>query len=112
MRCRILIRGPLGCGSSLACLQLLTLTIGTRHCRPGFMSTTVDRGVAAAYASAPGKPGLVFELSQGMVDRGADISFLSYYPHEREVLFAPLCGLEVRGSRVTGTTAVLDEVRV
>uniref|UniRef100_A0A7S2FQQ3 Uncharacterized protein n=1 Tax=Haptolina brevifila TaxID=156173 RepID=A0A7S2FQQ3_9EUKA len=72
------------------------------------MSTTVDRGVAAAYASAPGKPGLVFELSQGMVDRGADISFLSYYPHEREVLFAPLCGLEVRGSRVTGTTAVLD----
>lgn len=30
-----------------------------------------------------------------MVDRGADISTLSQFPQEREILFAPLTGNEV-----------------
>ena len=33
----------------------------------------------------------------GMVDRGADLSWLSQYPGEKEVLFAPLTGMEVIG---------------
>ena len=44
---------------------------------PSFMSTTTDRAVALAYASATSGPGVVFEIRQGMVDRGADISWLS-----------------------------------
>ena len=43
----------------------------------------------------------------GMVDRGADISWLSQYPHEKEILFAPLTGLEVQGSRVDGSVLTL-----
>ena len=33
---------------------------------------------------------IVFEAEQGMIDRGADLQLLSQYPHEREILFAPL----------------------
>ena len=32
----------------------------------------------------------------GMIDRGADLTLVSQYPHEREILFNPLTGLEVR----------------
>ena len=33
-----------------------------------------------------GSLGLVFEIVQGMVDRGADVSWLSQYGHEKEIL--------------------------
>ena len=35
------------------------------------------------YASSGKGASIVFELPQGMVDRGADIAFLSQYPHDR-----------------------------
>ena len=35
-----------------------------------------------------------------MVDRGADLRWLSQYPHEAEILFPPLTGLEVQSTRV------------
>ena len=69
-----------------------------------FMSATLDPTVAQFYASQPGKPGTVLEIQQGMVDRGADMSWLSQYPAEAEILFAPLTGLEVQYSAVKGTT--------
>lgn len=50
----------------------------------GFMSCTLEQGVAMSYAASGA--GFVFEIQQGMVDRGADIGFLSQYPHEREIL--------------------------
>ena len=31
----------------------------------------------------------------GIVDRGADLSWISQYPFEQEVVFPPLCALEV-----------------
>ena len=31
----------------------------------------------------------------GATDRGADLTWLSQYPHEEEILFAPLTSLEV-----------------
>ena len=65
----------------------------------GFMSTTLDRRVAMAYAGSGGASA-VYEIRMGMVDRGADLSWLSQYPHEKEILFAPLTGIEVQQTRV------------
>ena len=42
-----------------------------------FMSTTFDREVAMQYASVPGKPALVFEMQMGMIDRGAELRWIS-----------------------------------
>ena len=72
-----------------------------------FMSTTTNREVALSYASMK-SAGFVFEISQGMVDRGADVSFLSQYPQENEILFAPLIGLEVRSTRVDGAALAVS----
>ena len=54
-----------------------------------FLSTTRDEATALGYAKGT-RGGFVFEIQQGMIDRGADIGFLSQYPFEEEVLFAPL----------------------
>ena len=72
-----------------------------------FMSTTLDRKVAMSYAAKDDKPGFVFQIQQGMVDRGADIGWLSQYPHEAEILFAPLTGLEVLSMHVEGAVLVV-----
>ena len=74
-----------------------------------FMSTTLDRRVALEYVSRPGdgRPSILFEIQMGMVDRGADLSSLSQYPHEREILFNPLTGLEVHSTRVEGGVLVV-----
>ena len=72
-----------------------------------FVSTTTDRSVAAAYASG-GSGGLVLELQQGMCNRGAELAWLSQYPHEREILFAPLTGIEMRSTRIEGRTIVAE----
>ena len=43
-----------------------------------FLSTTLDRKVAFDYAGNNlGKPGLIFEVQMGMVDRGAELKWLS-----------------------------------
>ena len=55
---------------------------------PAFMSTTLNREVAMTYASGSGV-GIVLAIRQGMVNRGADISWLSQYPHEAECVAAP-----------------------
>ena len=50
-----------------------------------FMSTTLERNVAMGYASDDkATMGIVIEAQQGQVNRGADMSWLSQYPHERE----------------------------
>lgn len=79
---------------------------------PGFMSTTLDYGVAMQYASDQnasntGIGGIVFEIQQGLIDRGCDLSWLSQYPFEREILFAPLTGIEVLDTRVDGSVLVV-----
>ena len=45
----------------------------------GFSSTTVDRGIALFYSKAKDAKivSTIIEASQGMIDRGADISWLS-----------------------------------
>ena len=76
---------------------------------PAFMSTTLDQAVAMGYASGDGsRAGIVIEVQQGMVNRGADISWLSQYPHEREILFGPLTGIEVLDTRIDGSVVVIE----
>ena len=42
------------------------------------MSTTFNHGVAMSYAVGDGsKPALVFEMQMGMIDRGAELSWIS-----------------------------------
>ena len=49
-----------------------------------FMSTTFERAVAMKYATSDtSKPALVFEMQMGMVDRGAELDWVSQYPHEK-----------------------------
>merc|ERR1740130_1242046 len=71
-----------------------------------FMSTTKDRAVAMQYAASGGR-GIVFEIQQGMIDRGADVGWASQYAHEAEILFAPLTGLEVQSTKVHGSVLVV-----
>ena len=52
--------------------------------------------------------GIVIEVQQGMVNRGASISPLSQYPHECEILFGPLTGIEVLGTRIDGSLVVVE----
>ena len=75
-----------------------------------FMSTTADRDVAMDYAKATVKEAAscVMEVKMGMIDRGADLSWLSQYPHEREITFPPYTGLEVLGTRVEGSVLVVE----
>ena len=49
------------------------------------MSTTLTKDVAVSYASGNGM-GLVFEVQQGMVDRGANLSWLSQCAHPPHTL--------------------------
>ena len=61
-----------------------------------FMSTSTERDVALGYMKQSGKDSqILFEIRMGMIDRGADVSMLSQFPGEREILFAPLTGLEL-----------------
>ena len=60
-----------------------------------FMSCTTDMKVALDYSKGDGA--LVFRISVGMIDRGADLRFLSQYPGEREIVMPPRSCLEVRG---------------
>jgi hypothetical protein len=62
----------------------------------GLMSTTTSRETAVAYSGKDGQRCTVLEISAGRVDVGADISFLSQYPGEKEFLMQPLSCLEVR----------------
>ena len=42
-----------------------------------FLSTTLDRQVAFDYAGGSRGPGLIFEVQMGMIDRGAELAWLS-----------------------------------
>ena len=55
----------------------------------GCMSTTSSRDVAKDFAASD-CPLLFKFMSRSFMSHGADISFLSVYPEEREVLYPPL----------------------
>jgi hypothetical protein len=79
----------------------------------GFMSTTKDRAVAEKYSTEKeDQPSMVFEIQMGMIDRGASIQFLSQFPAEEEILFAPLTGLEVMGTIQVNGRALVVQLRL
>ena len=77
---------------------------------PAFMSTTRQKEVAVGYAGGlhSKETPMVFKMEQGMVNRGAEISWLSFYPFEEEVLFSPLTCIELRAASTQGNAIVLD----
>lgn len=76
------------------------------------MSTTLDEDVAKFYAAGGSsdktKAGILFEVQMGMIDRGASMGWLSQYPHEQEITFAPLTGLEVVSTTVDHSVLVVQ----
>ena len=54
-----------------------------------FLSATTEKEVAMEYASNS-KSKVLLEIHQAYVGRGADLSWLSQYPFEAEVIFPPL----------------------
>merc|ERR1719422_2957422 len=73
------------------------------------MRTTLDESVAKTYAmGGDGRVATVLEIKMGVVDRGADLSVFSQYPHEREICFAPLTGIEVLNTRVEASLLVVE----
>jgi len=74
----------------------------------GFLSTTTDLDTAVTYASAGERP-MIFEIDFGMVDHGADISWISYFQSEAEVLLPPLCMLQVNGAARYERTGVKND---
>jgi hypothetical protein len=86
----------------------------------GIMSTTFDKKVALQYARACGHVSqeqcsarsTIIEISQGLADRGADLSWLSQYPDEKEVAFPPCTGLQVEWAVVDSQTPTVMTVRV
>jgi len=76
-----------------------------------FISATTDRTVAQNYAGKGGsekKLGIVLEIQPGLVDRAADLSWISQYPFEQQVLFAPLTALEVVQRRIEDDIIVIE----
>jgi hypothetical protein len=77
-----------------------------------FMSTTRDRAVALSFATKDEHSSMVLEIQMGMVDRGAPVQWISQFPKEEEILFAPLTGLEVVGVPRVEKRAVVIELRL
>ena len=65
----------------------------------GFMSTSTTRAVAVEYSGLGreqhGIP-TIFEINVGKTSMGADLSWLSQFQHEKEMLYGPLTHLQVR----------------
>ena len=68
----------------------------------GFMSTTTDKSEAMKYAMYSGAP-IIFEVQQGMVAKGADVSWLSQFPSEAEGARPP----SVRGHEASHSLALV-----
>ena len=73
------------------------------------MSCSQSRDVALEYS----RGGYLLELRTGMTTRGADLSWVSFYPEEREVCLPPCTAMEVLSkSRVVDDVVVMDLVVV
>ena len=90
------------------------------------MSTTTVKHVAYDYATGgPAsiehkskgqgqgqRAALIYEIDEGAIDRGADVSWLSQFPMENEVVFPPCTHLEVLGQPRVVDGAIVTKLRV
>lgn len=60
----------------------------------GFLSASAARTDAEIASQGEGKQGLILELEQDAISRGADLTWLSQYPQESTIVFSPLCFLQ------------------
>ncbi|GFH52597.1 hypothetical protein CTEN210_09073 [Chaetoceros tenuissimus] len=72
----------------------------------GFLSTSTKRDIAMNFSK--GEKSIMFEIEQGMIDRGANVEWLSQYPTESEILFGPLTGIEILHHKVRGNTEIVN----
>merc|ERR1719191_351962 len=79
----------------------------------GCVSTTANQAVAVHNFAAGSLP-LVFRVvSKGPMDRGADISFLSVFPSEKEYVYPPLTYLsatEIKMEKICGVKLLVATV--
>ena len=80
------------------------------------MSTSADFQIAVKFAEvATSASPLIFKyVTSSFMERGADISFLSVYPEEKEVLYPPLTYLEpvsVKKQKIKGKWFIVAEVK-
>ena len=97
--------GPWVCG--LVCahrFQTMDKFGGRGGTEFAFVSCTTDKGVAMHYSGGV----TVFVMQTGAVTRGASLAWLSYYPHEREVLLSPCTALEVTGRPLVTSAGHLE----
>jgi len=74
----------------------------------GAQSFTTDLNVAKRYAKYAGKdmPSYILVVYEGVIDKGADISAMSFYPYEKEKLYSALAMMECISIRVGGRMIV------
>ena len=74
----------------------------------GAQSFTTDLNVAKRYAEYAKKdmPGYILVVYEGVIDKGADISAMSFYPYEKEKLYSALAMMECISIRVGGRMIV------
>ena len=68
-------------------------------CDVGFAGASTERSIAIDNSTRDDRPAIYFEIVQAM-DRGADLSWLSLYPLEKEVTLPACTFLELQGRRV------------
>ena len=75
----------------------INMCIGTKGgVELAFMSASTSLGIAQEFSEG----NLIFNIDEGAVDKGADVSWLSQYPNEKEIVFSPLTSLEVVDDRL------------
>ena len=83
------------------------LKSGGSNCEKAPMSTTKDLKVALAYSKGGG---VIFKIEvTGKLRMGGDITFLSAFPEEKEVLYPPLTQLNLTKSGYAGNKKVNQE---
>jgi hypothetical protein len=77
-------------------------------CEYGAQSFSPDRNVTLGYASTDqGSASYLFEVQESQIDKGADLSWLSYYVGEKEKLYPPLCMLQPESARIEGQVVII-----
>ena len=65
---------------------------------PALMSTSISQDIARQYSASTGRKQTIFRLLLGKMSLGADVSWLSQFADEQEMLFPPRTHLQIVGT--------------